>query len=472
MHILKEMRNSGIIIVGLVAVAAIAASATTALKPSYTPVNTAAVDAVKCVDYDPPNASDTVTFNGVQYDLIKLNAGIPQDKVSADMKKAGTASGGSLAGKDLYTVPDKNYFGQALGDSFVYVDSGKKNKNMTLFNVYIKHGMAIPDYITNCTSKGGEKQTIDYWKTSQFPPAAFNADEVKNGSGVLAYPGYIWNDIKTTFNSVSQKPGVQQAGSLFVSSKNKSYDLYYHLGTAYLIDGNDAFEYIPTQQKVQFSSEAKDNLQLKWFYLVDTPVYSWYTPDCKPAVYLYPTVQQQTAVQVDAVGPLTVTIPEYPQNGWNVVADPDGTIYSGGNTYPYLYYEAKIPDAAVVKPQQGYVVTYQDLPNLYATVLPQLGLNAKETADFKEYWEKVLPYSPYYFVGVMPVKDVDAIEKLTISPAPDTTIRVRLFFEALKDWKGVESPSLINVPQRNGFTAVEWGGMVKLHPETSFTCSQ
>lgn len=466
------MRNSGIIIVGLVAVAAVAASATSAVKPTYAPVNTTAVDAVKCVDYDPPSTSDQVTYNNTKYDLIKLNAGISPDKVAGDMKKVGTASGGSLSGKDLYTVPGKNYFGQPLGSDFVYVDSGKKNKNLELFNVYIKDGVAIADYIRNCTSKGGDKQTIDYWRTTQFPPAAFNATDVTNPGSVVKEPAYIWNDGKTTYNAVSSRQGVVSAGSLFVSTKNKSYPLMYHLGTIFLIDGNDAYEYIPTQEPVAFSSEAKENLQLKWFYLVDTPVYSWYTPDCKPAVYLYPTTDQQTQVRVDAKGPLTVTIPSYPQNGWNVLADTDGTIHSGGQTFPYLYYEAKIPDVAVNKPETGYVVPFSDLPSLYSSLLPQLGLNAKETADFKAYWEKQLPFAPYYFVGVMPVKDVDSIEKLTINPQPETTIRVRVYFEALKNWKDVPAPVLAAAPARNGFTAVEWGGMVKLHPETSFTCSQ
>ena len=465
------MRNSGLIIVGLVAVAAIAASATTAMKPTYTPVNTQAVDAVQCVDYDPPSTSDTITYKGIQYDLIKENAGISDEKVKQDLKQDGVAPGGSLAGKPLYNIPAKNYFGEDMGDNFIYIDSGKKKGNLHLMQIYIKHGIAIPDFVKNCTAKGGDKQTIDYWKTTQFPPAVFNAVDVTNGS-VLTEPAYIWNDAKTTYNAVSQKPGVQQAGTLYVSSKNQSYQLYYHIGTVFLIDGNDAYEYIPTQNEVEFSSEARDNLQLKWFYLVDTPVYSWYTPDCKPAVYLYPTAEQATAVRVDAVGPLTLTIPEYPKEGWNVTASPDGTITSDGSEYPYLYYEAKIPDSAVIKPQQGYVVTYQDLPELYTSILPQLGLNAKETADFKEYWEKQLPYAPYYFVGVMPVKDVDAIEKLTINPQPDTTIRVRVFFEALNEWKAVSAPNLSIVPKREGFTAVEWGGMVKLHPETQFTCSQ
>ena len=47
--------------------------------------------------------------------------------------------------------------------------------------------------------------------------------------------------------------------------------------------------------------------------------------------------------------------------------------------------------------------------------------------------------------------------KLTVSPAPDTVIRV---FMA---WKGVDNlieiePQTLTSPERNGFTVVEWGG--------------
>jgi hypothetical protein len=142
-----------------------------------------------------------------------------------------------------------------------------------------------------------------------------------------------------------------------------------------------------------------------------------------------------------------------------------------GKEFPYLYYEAEIPDSEFSKPTKGYVASYSELDSLYSTILPKLGLNAKETADFKEYWSKYLPFSPYYFVGVMPVSEVDKIEKLTISPEPDTTIRVRVYFEPLKERKLVDAPS-VATPARSGFTAVEWGGMVKMQPGANFTCSQ
>ena len=459
------MQNSGLILVGVVSVAAIAYSATAAIKPNYDPVNTQAADAVFCLDYDPPNTADFIMYKDAKYNLIKINAGISTEKVNLDMEQVGEYNG-----KQMYIAPRNNYFGEPLGENFVYVDSTKKNGDMWLFNIYFKEGETIPNFVRNCTSKGGDKQQIDYWEDSQFPPAAFNSTEVQNGA-VLKEPGYLYTDIVSTFNELSQRENVQPAGSLYVQSRNQEYPLYVHLGTAYLVDGNDVYEYIPTKNPIQFTSEARDNLQLKWFFLVDTPVYGWFTPDCKPAIYLYPEQEQQTNVIVEPKGEFTLTIPEYPVGGWDVVASPDGTITSNGEEFPYLYYEAKIEDASFDKPTKGYVASYSELPGLYASILPKLGLNAKETADFKEYWEKYLPYSPYYFVGVMPVETVDAIEPLSISPEPDSTIRVRVFFEAVPNRIVVDEPE-ITTPVRDGYVAVEWGGMVKLHKDSNFTCSQ
>lgn len=214
-----------------------------------------------------------------------------------------------------------------------------------------------------------------------------------------------------------------------------------------------------------------NSLQLKRLNLVTVSKDIWWFPDCKPAIYLYPKTTTTVKVIVEPKGYLTLTIPQYPKNGWSVTAHPDGTISSDGKIFPYLYYEAKIYDSAVTKPDKGYVVAYNDLPNLYTELLPVLGLNQKEAQEFKEYWEKTLPKSPYYFVGILEKKITDAIEPLTITPKPDTMIRVRLYFEALTEPIAVQKPNVIT-PTRSGFSVVEWGGMIKLHNDQPFTCSQ
>ncbi len=47
--------------------------------------------------------------------------------------------------------------------------------------------------------------------------------------------------------------------------------------------------------------------------------------------------------------------------------------------------------------------------------------------------------------------------KLTISPKPDTLIRVFMTFKASEEFVEVKEQQL-SAPKRDGFVAVEWGG--------------
>lgn len=217
--------------------------------------------------------------------------------------------------------------------------------------------------------------------------------------------------------------------------------------------------------------DARDNLQLETFQFPAVHAWGWWSPECKPAIYLYPEKKTDLHVTVRPKGYLTYTDPPYPAAGWRITAYPDGTIHSGEKTYPYLYYESKIRDDAFEKPMRGYVVSYAELPTLFTTLLPKLGLNEQETKDFKDYWEEVLPSAPYYFIGVMDREAIDRIEPLTISPKEDTIIRVRLYFEALEKKKKVLEP-VFEKHERHGFVVSEWGGLVKVDKDHPFTCSQ
>lgn len=240
--------------------------------------------------------------------------------------------------------------------------------------------------------------------------------------------------------------------------------------------------YYPNPSGSPFRAEE----QLNWF-LFKSNVYvpkSWWVPHCKPAIYLYPEKETKINVQVTIPnGKFLYTDPLYPSGGWNVLAKPDGDLqYLGkdlkdskgiihypSGIFPYMYYEAKIADSAIEKPTKGYVKKYDELASYYDEILPTLGLNKKETKEFKDYWLKALPQSPYYFVGIVSQENLDEIEPLTITPKQDTTIRVSLYFEALEDFKIVTAPH-ITTPARNGFTVVEWGGMLKRDKDHPFTC--
>jgi len=228
-----------------------------------------------------------------------------------------------------------------------------------------------------------------------------------------------------------------------------------------------------------------DQLQLEWFLFGNNKFlhHAWWYPVCKPAVYLYPPVKTLVNVKVFPDGYLTYVDPPYdPVKGWTVEAYPDGSLYEAVSSqsfavskYGYLYYESKIHDESVKKPTQGWVVRYGELESLYREILPKLGLNGIQSRDFIEYWEKALPEAPYYFVGIVDQENVDQIERLEITPKPDSINRVRIYFERLDSFKEVEEPTLPTITSKssgNEFKVVEWGGMVKNDLNHPFTCSQ
>ncbi len=216
--------------------------------------------------------------------------------------------------------------------------------------------------------------------------------------------------------------------------------------------------------------DAKKDLQLNTFLIqLEDSVVPWLSPLCKPAIYLYPEKETGVNVQVAPLGKMTYTIPKYPDNGWNVRAMPSGEIVSNGNSYDYLYYEAQIPDENIEKPKEGFVVEKKNMETFLTVTLPKLGLNQKESQQFRDYWVKVLPDSPFFFVGVISQKNLNTIAPLSISPKAQTTIRVTLYFEAL-DKKIEVLPPVLSPIKRGGFTVVEWGGIFKRDPKYPFSC--
>lgn len=419
----------------------------------------------KCVDFDPPSTSEKISFGGASYGLIKKDAQIKEDFKFAEMKKIG-----EIDGRGLYNMGASNYFGESISADVVFLLKNTTLASPYIFDIYIKDGIPIPDVIKNCKSTGGEL-TLVIDDPEAFPPYAFNKTDIKNLSDDTIAPAFVYNSNKTTTEFVNSLSGVKNIGSLYVASKNKDFPIMAHLGTAYLIDDSFAYEYLPSDNPIDIKKTTKKSIQLKKIVFVTTPTYSWFTPSCKPAIYLYPEKRENVNVAIKTKGRFTLTIPSYPASGWNVVANPDGRIEYKDSLYPYLYYESEIPTAYVARPEKGFVVKFDQLPAFFDNILVNLGLNKKEAAEFKEYWEKVLPKSAYYFIGVMDEEDINSLEPLSINPAPETLIRVRLYFEAQDAPIKVAGP-VITSKKRIGFTAVEWGGMIKLEKDSSFTCSQ
>lgn len=174
----------------------------------------------------------------------------------------------------------------------------------------------------------------------------------------------------------------------------------------------------------------------------------------KPVIYLYPMEETSVSVQLDYKGTLTHTWPLY-ENGWIVTAKPDGTLTDKtGRSYPYLFWEGE--SDTVYDTSRGFCVEGKDSKAFLQNTLTKLGLNETEAAEFMDFWLPHLEanlFNRICFQGAI----YDESAPLTITPKPDTLIRVFMVFTPLQ--APIElPPQTLDAPARHGFTVVEWGG--------------
>ena len=176
--------------------------------------------------------------------------------------------------------------------------------------------------------------------------------------------------------------------------------------------------------------------------------------DEKPVIYLYPEKEMEVKVQLDYDGKLVCTYPEY-DNGWNVVAQPDGTLcdYSG-KTYSYLFWEGNTH--ATYDFSKGFVVKGAETAEFLEEKLSEIGLNPKETNEFIVYWLPRMQENKYNLITFQ-TKAYTDVAKLHITPEPDSILRVFMAYKELEEPIEIEKPAIAPF-ERKGFTVVEWGG--------------
>lgn len=187
-----------------------------------------------------------------------------------------------------------------------------------------------------------------------------------------------------------------------------------------------------------------------------------YWCDAKPVIYLYPTKPTNVSVKVTVPGKITVSIPKYEENvGWkDVLAYPDGTLTYQGKNYSELFYETV--QERTPPPTSGWIVKRDDLKSKLTEITSLLGLNSKEQNEFLNYWLPRLNSlkKPYVFVSFFDPLIKDSVDKVDITPKPDNFIQFIMYFKGLDRNQEVKSPTYPLIPQRTGFTAVEWGGIL------------
>ena len=178
----------------------------------------------------------------------------------------------------------------------------------------------------------------------------------------------------------------------------------------------------------------------------------------KPIIYLYPTEITNVRVKLSNPERIIVDYPDY-NNGWNVIAYPDGMLKTASGKKLYaLYYESKnIKKYNGESLKEGFVVARDNVEEFLDKKLSTLGLNYKEREEFITYWANSLEEKSYVFIRFQTRAEIDRNMGLEVTPRPDTTIRIMMEYKPLNRRVKVEEQQLQKVA-REGFVVVEWGG--------------
>jgi len=226
------------------------------------------------------------------------------------------------------------------------------------------------------------------------------------------------------------------------------------------------FYYGPSLYKTEYvynsSTKGKETLGVTDFQPVTKPLsgdpWCGFTPESKPAIYLYPEKPTIVSVKVDtSKGWMTKSVPAYPDNGWKVLALKSGKIFSGLKSYGHLFYETMLPSPQMSGDYE--IIASDNLSSGLIDLAKRLSLNEQESSDLADYWTNNLPGAKYYQVGLLDPSKLDGLEPLNISPKPQTLYRVRLIFQPLSSYVTPTTRYHASF-QRNGFTVVDWGGFV------------
>lgn len=176
-------------------------------------------------------------------------------------------------------------------------------------------------------------------------------------------------------------------------------------------------------------------------------------------LYLYP--QEETLVTVKVKPPVQIiySAPEYNNNGWQVLAKPDGELITKeGEIFNKISYTYST--SLDTLPKYGLVVSKENLIVSLEEYAKTLGLMGQEITDFVSFWQENLPNSPYYFISHFNQEESKKILPLEINPKPETLIQVVMYFKPLKQPMVVLPPVFEKIPERKGFVAVDWSGII------------
>ena len=343
------------------------------------------------------------------------------------------------------------------GDFYVVYSLKKNIEEVYTQSFYLKSkDGSLFTYSPNYDFINDDRTVKLQWNENPFSTDQFESRLFFNGCGAIDGSDIIKNDSKLLENKVivgsyngKNVYQIKDINSHIVQNLYESYKSSHQYDTSYKLLNINDFSNIKNHFLYQDSFG-------DWVIFVNQS-YTLQAECGKPVIYLYPTKETQVSVKVGAK--ITKSEPEYPTTGWTVVAKPNGELSYQNKIYPNLFWEGLGNGLYPNYRNRGIVVSQKDLISTVYKQLSQQGLNTQESADFMDFWQSKLPNTPYVRLTWLGTKDMDILAPLTVDPRPDTKIRIFLEFEGLQNPVKL-IPQQLSAPKREGFTLIEWGGLL------------
>lgn len=172
---------------------------------------------------------------------------------------------------------------------------------------------------------------------------------------------------------------------------------------------------------------------------------------------VYPEKETDVHVELELTeADLSTTYPKY-NNGWDVVAYPDGTLLNkaDGTHHKYLFWDA-VNCRTRFDFSKGFCVAGSDTESFLKEKLTYMGLTEQEMNEFIVYWLPLMEHNAYNLISFQGEAYTNSA-KLNITPTPDSMLRIFMAYVPLDNAVDIE-PQQLETFERNGFTVVEWGG--------------
>ena len=386
-------------------------------------------------------------YNGSYWGIYNLNTGITEIKMNYKSLAPNLYIGISGPPQRIETLTENN---------IAAIDA---NNNIGVINY--KTGEEIIPFDTNAMQKSGSY----LWKYNYVYNDKTHATEYTN-KAIYDYDGnkYLdkkYDDIYGIVNGkyILVKDNKDIKMVLIDGKELYNYKEIENLGSInYFIDYNESPLFQFNKKDKSGTNYENECIEVSYDNKTKKGTYKDYYCGgiAKPILYLYPTEQTNVKITFDHPDLLKTTYPKYNKE-WNVTVKEDGTITdSNGRNYYALYWDEKQKNRVDFK--TGYYVTGNNAIKFLEEKLFEIGLTERESNEFIMYWLPKLEDNKKSLVYFELTEEKEKYNKINIEPKPDSLLRLTIHIKKVNKETKIKEQK-IKPFVRNGFTAVEWGGV-------------